>query len=141
MFSHKLPNDGKDELFVAIHNVEATYIHKRELHFLTENNSVVTVRNLLKLGFGLVVHSSPRNSARLHSIHDLKQGIAILEVREQIIDVKIGDVEGVDPHSEHSLLSGVSSIIEVKTSKVILSKLFLCDSKTRASIKKLGNET
>jgi hypothetical protein len=47
----------------------------------------------------------PVNNAWLDNIFQFQDASAIVKILEEVVNIELRDVQGVDPHSEHSLLA------------------------------------
>ena len=50
----------------------------------------------------------PGDHTRLHSVFEQQNNVSILQVLEQIVHINIREIEGINPHAEHSLLTTIT---------------------------------
>ena len=103
MESQKLPDDGENKLLVAIDDINTTNADERKTELLADHDCVVSILYLLKFVLRVEVDLSPVDAARLDVVHDLEQNNAVAKVLKQVVDIKVLDAEGIDPHAKDSL--------------------------------------
>lgn len=108
VLAHELPDEGEDELLVAIDDVQATDVNERELEGFADVYRVVGILDLLETGLGFEVGTFPVDTAWLHLILNTQKVVAILQVDEQVVNVDTVDVQRVDPHAEDTFLAAIT---------------------------------
>jgi hypothetical protein len=106
MDSHKLPNDGEHELLVGVEDVLGADADQVDLHLFACIEGNLAVDALLEHVVSVLFDTVPLNDCGVDLVDNLEQEITGPALLVQVIDEHAFNVEGVDPQSEGTLLSG-----------------------------------
>ena len=106
MDPHQLPNDCEHELLVGLEDVRGADANQVDLHLVACIEGDLAVNAHLKHVVCVFFDTVPLNDCGVDLVNNLEQEITGSALLVQVIDEHAFNVEGVDPQSEGTLLSG-----------------------------------
>ena len=112
MKSNELPDDGQDELSVTVMNIGVTDSDELNFELCSGIDGALAVVEPVEDVFGLHDDLWPFNDLVVNSVDNLAEDQTILQVFVKVVDEDTFDVEGVDPETVGSFLTGSFTVVE-----------------------------
>jgi hypothetical protein len=138
ILSEKLPDYSEDEFLLSVDEIDTTNVGKGDFEELSDFEGVVGVLNLDNSALGRLGDLLPVDTSWEKLIFKVREGNSVLHVLEEVVDVAVLNVEGVDPHLENSLFLTAFRIVLIK--HLGSSEIFLSWGESWAVIEQLSTE-